>query len=100
MQCVGTASNAVSAKRNAKGDASAPTTTNGTNNTSTATTSKSNKKFETSSPKYSSGVLYLSGQTIFENHLNPLLKTCLQSAFPDTTEFRQREQEIAALDQT
>ena len=45
MQCLGTTSNAVSAKRNAKGDASAPTTTNNTKKTSTATTSKSNKEF-------------------------------------------------------
>ena len=46
MQCLGTTNNAVSAKRNAKGGASAPTTTNSTKKTSTATTSKSNKKFE------------------------------------------------------
>ena len=42
MQCLGTTS---TAKRNAKGDASAPTTTNNTKKSSTAPTSKSNKEF-------------------------------------------------------
>ena len=46
MRCLGTTNNAVSAKRNAKGGASAPTTTNSTKKTSTATASKSSKKFE------------------------------------------------------
>ena len=63
MQCVGPTSNVSSAKRNPKGGASGPTTSNSTKKTSAATSAKCTKQFEVCS-----GVCLLKGAALYHRH--------------------------------